>query len=216
MPREHVTGTDWGHEPPVAARASEPNNILSHDRARAKPIGADNRAERGAGGGAVAGGGGSASNGGAAPTAGPRAEQLARLSEYLAAPDRAMIRAIYTHGHSLREVGRLMQVTPDVVRRRLRRLSRRMQTPEFAFVALRHEHWPPRLAQVSRACVLEGQSLRSAAVALNLSVHAVRRVRDQALAMAKAADDLKALAARVTREAPIDLTPGASDADPLR
>lgn len=84
----------------------------------------------------------------------------------------------------------MLGVTPRVLARRIRRLSRRMQKPEFAFVALHRSHLDAHSASVADLCVIEGLSERACAARLGVSVYAVRRSRQSIAAMAQSLRNL--------------------------
>lgn len=130
------------------------------------------------------------------PGAASRADQLANLADFLPPNERQLIRCLFSEGQTLIEVAALLNQPKESVRRRLHRLTRRMSAPEFAFVALRRDSWPPRLRAVACACVLEGKSLRVAAAELSMSVHAVRCMRDHILAMSAGVQEAAALERR--------------------
>jgi DNA-directed RNA polymerase specialized sigma24 family protein len=112
----------------------------------------------------------------------------------------ALLRAAYADGRSAIEIAALVSAasidpthaadaprdptiprvsaTPRAIRRRLRRLSRRVMSPQFIFVLRHRDTWPPSRRRVATACVLHGLSLRQAAASLRLSLYTVRRHHD--------------------------------------
>jgi DNA-directed RNA polymerase specialized sigma24 family protein len=61
------------------------------------------------------------------------------------------------------------------LRRRVRQLAARLLEPKFVFVMREMRDWPTSRRAVAEAVVLHGLSLREAAAALSMSLHAVRR-----------------------------------------
>lgn len=118
------------------------------------------------------------------------------MADALAPTDRALIRWAYADGKPLAELAAVHRVTPRSMSRRIRRLSRRCESPEFGFVLARLRSWEPPLALVARACVLEGRSLRTAAATLGMSAHQVRALRTVVLSMARGVEQNEKLAAR--------------------
>jgi len=97
--------------------------------------------------------------------------------------DRTLMEAVYTRGERVSGLARLMGCNARTLRVRVRRVSRRLLSAPFVFVARRSESWAPMRRAVARACFVEGRSLREAANQLGLTQAAVRRHRDAVLAM---------------------------------
>lgn len=144
------------------------------------------------------------------------AELLVARADALAAPDRALIRAVFREGLSVREVAELQagaaSSTPDdaqpgasagtdpgarvrTLRRRVRALIARMTSTRFLIVLraagpgatpAAASPWPATRRRVAVACVLQGMTLRDAARSLRLSLHSVRRHMDVINALADA------------------------------
>lgn len=106
------------------------------------------------------------------------AELLLRRADLLAPDDAAILDACFNRGLNVAQVARLRDVPVTTMRRRLRRLIFRVVSPFFDFVLRTSDHWPLTRRRVARAVVLEGRSLREAADALDLPVHAVRHHAD--------------------------------------
>jgi hypothetical protein len=79
------------------------------------------------------------------------------------------------------------QSVPDrgasALRRRFRRLVRRVQSPEFAFVLEHRAQWTRSMREVATACWIHGLSTRAASNRLRMSLHDVRRHRCTILAL---------------------------------
>jgi len=113
------------------------------------------------------------------------AEAITGRAAWLPADDRELVEAVFAHGRSVaayvrtqRERGLRPGLTERTARRRLRRLIQRLASPRFAFVIDQRRHWGATRRRVAMACVVQGLSLRQAARALGLSLHAVRRHMD--------------------------------------
>jgi DNA-directed RNA polymerase specialized sigma24 family protein len=102
-------------------------------------------------------------------------ESLARLADDLAPDDRALIRAVYADGKTAVDVARLSGADPRAVRRRVRRLTRRVLSPEYLFVLRHKDRWPAPRRRVAVACFLHGRTMRDAARQLRMPLYTVRR-----------------------------------------
>jgi DNA-directed RNA polymerase specialized sigma24 family protein len=114
------------------------------------------------------------------------AERMLALAEWLPPTDRALIVAMYKDGLSGVAIARLRGEPVEVVRRRLARVIKRMNTPVFALVAVQSSAWPRARAEAARLCVLEGLSIRAAAERAGITAHQVRREIITVRAMAEA------------------------------
>jgi DNA-directed RNA polymerase specialized sigma24 family protein len=114
-------------------------------------------------------------------------ERMLERASCLPPPDLALLRAAYEDGRSAVELALLLGHDPRSLRRKLKRLSARVMSPEFLFVLRHRERWSPLRRKVATACILHGQSQRSAAQTLKLSLHTVRRNHLAVLAMYEAA-----------------------------
>ncbi|MBL8747310.1 MAG: hypothetical protein JNK58_13270 [Phycisphaerae bacterium] len=117
------------------------------------------------------------------------AQRCVELARHLRPHERATVLAVYRDGMTVKELAALQSIDgdPRSLRRSLRRMSARVLTPKFAFVASFLEPgdqaerrrlglpcWPPRRRAVAEQCVVHGLSMREASAALGLSLHAVR------------------------------------------
>jgi DNA-directed RNA polymerase specialized sigma24 family protein len=116
-----------------------------------------------------------------APASPPRAsiDQILQYSRHLAPADRALIEGVYLRGMSAADVARAAGKEPGTMRKRLARAVGRMSSPAFRFVARHRADWPPQRAAIADAVFLRGLSQRSAAMALGLGIHRVRREIDR-------------------------------------
>lgn len=119
-----------------------------------------------------------------------RRHDLARLTatlldraEHLPPDDANLVRAVFGRGMTVSELARAAGVRTHTMSARLRRITTRLADPAFEAVLRQRDFWPPSMRDVATACILHGLTLRAAAARLGLSVGAVRRHRDAALAL---------------------------------
>lgn len=104
-----------------------------------------------------------------------RAERILSRAKYLPRHERWLIEAVFEDGWTIRRIAELCRAHPRVMSKRIARIVARLQSPEFAFVAVRLKSWGRTRRAVGRACILEGLSQREAARRLGVSLHVVRR-----------------------------------------
>lgn len=114
-----------------------------------------------------------------------RTERLLQLSEYLPTHERLLLTQVLEHGLSAADIARLTDDKPDCVRRRIRRLMERLDSPLFRFAASRFELLPRDLQTTARRHILEGHSLRKTAQLTGLSLHRIRQQRRSLETLAK-------------------------------
>ena len=107
-------------------------------------------------------------------------------SKHLAPPDRGLIEGVYLRGLSAAELARALGREPEVVRRRLARIIRRISRPLFRHVVRHKNAWPLERAAIAEAVILRGLSQRAAAVLLGVGIHRVRREIDRITALVDA------------------------------
>jgi hypothetical protein len=105
-------------------------------------------------------------------------EQIGRRATFLPREQRALIAALYQHGHSYTQLAAISGQPVRRLRREVQRILHRLASPEFAFVALHLESWPATMRRVAQSCVLGGDPVRTAARDLCLSLHTVRKYRN--------------------------------------
>jgi DNA-directed RNA polymerase specialized sigma24 family protein len=110
-------------------------------------------------------------------------DQLVEYAQWLAPPDRVLIEAVYRDGRSVSDVATLMGESVRTLRRRVRMLIERINSPRFMFVVRSLDQWAPTRRRVAICCVLHGRPLRAVAEELGLSLHVVRRHRDAVYAL---------------------------------
>ncbi|GIK18576.1 MAG: hypothetical protein DYG93_06245 [Leptolyngbya sp. PLA2] len=111
------------------------------------------------------------------------AETMIDRARLLPPDDRALIEAVFRDGLPVARIAALATGDSEpadhstrarTLRRRIRRLTTRLLSREYAFVAEQLADWSPTRRRVATACVLHGRSIRNAADELRLSLHTVR------------------------------------------
>lgn len=102
-------------------------------------------------------------------------ERLLDLAQHLADQDRLLIEQIYRHGLSATEVARLLGERPDRTRRRITRLLKTINKPEFNFLVRHEQILPTPVRETCRRVFFEGLSLRKAAQRTGKTLHQVRQ-----------------------------------------
>ncbi|MCL4740804.1 MAG: hypothetical protein KJZ54_01220 [Phycisphaerales bacterium] len=107
-------------------------------------------------------------------------------ARHLPPQDRVLVEAVFRDGRPVAELAALIAADAGDaaratsvrgLRRRVRRLTARLLSREYAFVAEQLPDWSPTRRRVATACILHGRSIRDAAAELRLSLHTVRRHR---------------------------------------
>ncbi|MCW5774943.1 MAG: hypothetical protein KIS87_00665 [Phycisphaeraceae bacterium] len=115
-----------------------------------------------------------------------QAEVALERARHLPPEDRVLVEAVFRDGRPVAELAALVAGETGAtdraarargLRRRIRRLTARILSHEYAFVAEQLADWSPTRRRVATACVLHGRSIRDAAAELRLSLHTVRRHR---------------------------------------
>ena len=115
-----------------------------------------------------------------------QAEITLDRARHLPPEDRVLIEAVFRDGRPVAELAALISGDAGEsdrtahargLRRRIRRLTARLLSREFAFVAEQLSDWSPTRRRVATACILHGRSIRDAAAELRVSLHTVRRHR---------------------------------------
>lgn len=115
------------------------------------------------------------------------AAEIVRLSHFLEASERGIVKAIYEDGQSLKHLAAMLGVERRSMSRRIRSLVRRIRSPEFAFVALHAKFCDVETRRIAVACVLHGRSARSAASEIGMTYSAARARRRAVMQMARGA-----------------------------
>ncbi len=103
------------------------------------------------------------------------AELIISRASALPPQERALLESVYDEGLTVARLAGLRNECPRALRRKMRRLIARVLCPKYAFVVRHRDTWPTTRKRVAKAVVVEGRSMRSAANALGLSFHTVRK-----------------------------------------
>ena len=122
----------------------------------------------------------------------PRADiarTIVQRASALAPQDRTLVCSVYELGRPVAEIGRLLGIRGDArgLRRRLRHLTARILTPEFAFVLGNRDSWGPARRTVATEHFIHGRSLREIARESGMSFHAARLHRRAVQELARGA-----------------------------
>ncbi|MFG0329296.1 MAG: hypothetical protein ACF8PN_05290 [Phycisphaerales bacterium] len=110
------------------------------------------------------------------------AERLLPKLAHLTPEDEALCRGVFENGMTPAQLARLTGLHRSTVANRVKRISRRMRSPEFAFVLATRDAWDEERRRVATARFLEGRPLRETARVTGVSVFRVRRHCDAILA----------------------------------
>jgi DNA-directed RNA polymerase specialized sigma24 family protein len=111
---------------------------------------------------------------------------LTELSSFLNPAERRLIEDTFDRGKTASVLAAELERDPRGLRREIRRLSRRLLDPRFAFVALTAAHWRPTRRRIAETHFIRGLSLRETARELGISLYRVRQHRDAIDAMFEA------------------------------
>ncbi len=106
------------------------------------------------------------------------AETLLARTGPLPSGDRALLEAVYDRGETFITLSHLLQRDRKWISRRVRMLTARLLSHEYAFVLRSMERWPMTMRSVAREVYLLGRGLRAASASLKLTYHTIRRHRD--------------------------------------
>lgn len=121
-----------------------------------------------------------------------RTRLLLTRAAWLPPAERWLIEGVYLRHLSLKELASLNRTPARTLRRRIRWITLRMLTPEFAYVALHRGGWRPQLKAIATACFIEGQALRTTARRMNIPYHDARSLRAAVQAMVDGAGRARA------------------------
>lgn len=122
-----------------------------------------------------------------------QAARILSLASHLQPSDRTLLLLAIADGKSHAQLSTLLGIPARSVARRIRILARRVLHPAFAYAVLHLDTFDPPTRDIARRCIIDGSSIRAAALALNLSQYRVRLVHANLLAMAGAASHTAAL-----------------------
>lgn len=114
------------------------------------------------------------SRGGRLGVARENVERVLQASARLREPDRVLIEAVFGEGRSVASVARLTGARDRLLRRRVRALVERIQSPMFAFVSARAAEWEVEQRRAAVAFFVEGRTIRETAREIRISFHRTR------------------------------------------
>jgi hypothetical protein len=100
---------------------------------------------------------------------------LAGRAELLDRADRDLLLGVWVHRGSVELMAHLAGCHPQTIRRRVRKLLERIESPAFLSAARALSLLPARQAQIARLHFCQNRSLRQIARECGLSLHEVRR-----------------------------------------
>jgi hypothetical protein len=106
------------------------------------------------------------------------ADLVLRRAEYLDPEERALLRAVYADGRSVKDLAALVRQDPRRLRRRLRNLARRVLADEFIFVVRHRDQWASARRRVATACIVHGRTLRQGSSDAGTSFYNARKQMD--------------------------------------
>ena len=107
------------------------------------------------------------------------ADLMIARAELLTPRDRALVEAVMLKNQSAEEIGRIADINPRTVRYRIHKLTKRMASQEFLDAARLLLYLNPHEGEVVRRYYCQGQSLRTVAEAMGMTLHQVRREIDR-------------------------------------
>jgi len=107
------------------------------------------------------------------------ADLMIARAELLSPRDRALVEAVMLKNQSAEEIGQIAGINPRTVRYHIHKLTKRMSSQKFLDAARLMLYLNPREAEVVRRYYCQGQSLRTVAEAMGLTLHQVRREIDR-------------------------------------
>lgn len=116
-------------------------------------------------------------------TASSAHEEVSLWADFLADSDRAVLHAVFLHNLQIRAIAAASKTSPDVLRKRIRRLLQRITASEFQFLARNIAILPPPTKAIAQLCILQGRSIGEAASELRLTPNYVRQHRRMAIPM---------------------------------
>ena len=109
---------------------------------------------------------------------------LLTWADFLDPTDRAILHSIFRDGQRIKTVAATASMSPDSLRKRVRRLLDRVVDPDFQAIARHLGQFPPQHAEIARRCILYGHSVTRVAKDLRLAPSEVRRQRRLAMPLA--------------------------------
>lgn len=101
-------------------------------------------------------------------------EQIVRLAQALPAEDRLLLERYYADGLAVTEIARRHRRSTATLRNRIRRLTDRLDSPEFRFTLLHQNKLPKSMRRTATLLFVQGRSLRETATLTKKSLHRIR------------------------------------------
>ena len=111
---------------------------------------------------------------------------ILKAAQALPPADRALLQSVYADGRSAAEVARLRNVPERRISYHVRRLTRLVLSPEYAFVLEHRRRWSRNRARIATDCFIRGRSIREAARLSRISYHAALQHYHAVLALMQA------------------------------
>lgn len=102
-------------------------------------------------------------------------DQVARRAAHLPPADRALLLAAMDRGVPTAELAAITGMPIRSLRRQVRNLTRRVLSPDFAFVIQSRRHWPILRRRIATAVIIHGKSARAAAADAGTTLHIARK-----------------------------------------
>lgn len=115
-------------------------------------------------------------------------EQIVRLAQELPAEDRLLLERRYADGVSVTDIARRQRRSANTIRRRIERLTQRLDSPEFRFTVLHSDRLPRPLRRTATLLFVHGRSLRDTAKLTKKTLHRIRCDRAMLQTLARVHD----------------------------
>lgn len=115
-------------------------------------------------------------------------EQIVRLAQALPDEDRILLEKRFGDGLSVTDIARRSRRSAAVIRRRIERLTRRLNSPEFRFTVLHQDRLPRPMRRTATLLFVHGRSLRETAKLTRKTLHRVRCDRATMQTLARVED----------------------------
>ena len=118
-------------------------------------------------------------------------EQIVRLAQALPTEDRLLLERRYGDGLTIGDLARRSRRSATAITRRLKRLTRRITSPEFRFTVLHQNRLPRSMRRTATLLFVQGRSMRETARLTKKTLHRVRCDRAMLQTLARV-EDLRA------------------------
>jgi hypothetical protein len=125
-------------------------------------------------------------------------DTLLMRCEHLPAIEATLLRSVYADKRTIRELAALQKRDERSLMRQVRRIVRRVLSPEFAIVLTQGPTWTQQRSRIAQAMFVQGLGLRRTAAAMRVSVYCVRLHVAAVRELAAAARRARKIAAQQT------------------